>query len=74
MDLSEAVSSRQMCQTFRDKAANERTTRDYFQKFRSGDLSICGECGSGRPQALNEEVLQTAVEKDSNLTCGELLR
>ncbi|GFS38703.1 histone-lysine N-methyltransferase SETMAR [Trichonephila inaurata madagascariensis] len=39
--LSVAASSRRICQAFGDSAVNERTARHWFQKFRSGDLSLC---------------------------------
>jgi [histone H3]-lysine36 N-dimethyltransferase SETMAR len=53
---------------------NERTARHWFQKFRSGDVSVCDAQRSGRPQAVDNEALQAAIEEDSSLTCGELAR
>ena len=41
---------------------------------RSGNLSLCDEARCGRPQALDNEALQAAIEEDSSLTCGELAR
>ncbi|GFY42047.1 histone-lysine N-methyltransferase SETMAR [Trichonephila inaurata madagascariensis] len=51
MGLSAAASSSRICQVFGDSAANERTARHWFQKFRSGDLSfvIKLEQGDHRP-------------------------
>ena len=72
--LSAAASSRRICQAFGDSAVNERTARHWFQKFRSGNLSLCDEARCGRPQALDNEALQAAIEEDSSLTCGELAR
>ena len=51
---------------------NERTTRHWFQKFRSGDLSLCDEARSGCPQALDNKALKAAIEQESSQTCGEL--
>ncbi|GFW85763.1 histone-lysine N-methyltransferase SETMAR [Trichonephila clavipes] len=57
-----------------DSAVSERTARHWFQKFRSGDLSLCDKARTGRPQALDDEALQAAIGKDSSQTCGELVR
>ncbi|GFS32114.1 histone-lysine N-methyltransferase SETMAR [Nephila pilipes] len=52
--LSEAASSRRIFQVFGDGTVNERTTRHWFKKFRSGDLSLCDEPRSRRPHALDD--------------------
>ncbi|GFT41603.1 histone-lysine N-methyltransferase SETMAR [Trichonephila clavipes] len=52
-------------------AVNERTARHWFQKFRSGDLSLCDKARTERPQALYDEALQAAIEEDSSQTCGD---
>ncbi|GFS62128.1 histone-lysine N-methyltransferase SETMAR [Trichonephila clavipes] len=70
--LSAAASSRRICQAFGDSAVNERTTRHWFQKLRSRDLSLCDKARTGRPQALDDEALQASIEEDSSQTCGEL--
>ncbi|GFV57110.1 histone-lysine N-methyltransferase SETMAR [Trichonephila clavipes] len=70
--LSTAASSRRICQVFGDSAVNERMARNWLQKFRSGDLSLCDKARTGPPQALDDEALQVAIEKDSSQTCGDL--
>ncbi|GFY49110.1 histone-lysine N-methyltransferase SETMAR [Trichonephila inaurata madagascariensis] len=40
--------------------------RHWFQKFWSGDLSLCDKARTGRPQV--------AIEEDSSQTCGEPAR
>ncbi|GFT01841.1 histone-lysine N-methyltransferase SETMAR [Trichonephila clavipes] len=59
--------------TFGDSAVNERTARHWFQKFRSGDLSLCDKARTERPQSLDDVALQAAIEEDSSQTC-ELAR
>ncbi|GFY43327.1 histone-lysine N-methyltransferase SETMAR [Trichonephila inaurata madagascariensis] len=66
--LSVAASSCRICEAFGDSVVNERTARHWFQKFRSGDLSLCDKAPTGRPQALDDEALQAAIEEDSSQT------
>ncbi|GFY39046.1 histone-lysine N-methyltransferase SETMAR [Trichonephila inaurata madagascariensis] len=53
---------------------------DYFcnVKFQKLDreicLSLCDKAQTGRPQALDDEAPQVAIEEDSSQTCGELAR
>ncbi|PRD23522.1 UNVERIFIED_CONTAM: Histone-lysine N-methyltransferase SETMAR [Trichonephila clavipes] len=50
VDLSAAASSHQIYQAFGDIAVSERTARHWFQKFRTGDLSLCDKARTGQPQ------------------------
>ncbi|GFY57606.1 histone-lysine N-methyltransferase SETMAR [Trichonephila inaurata madagascariensis] len=52
--LSASASSRRICQAFGDSAVDERKARLWFQKFRSGDLSLCDKALTGRLQALDD--------------------
>ena len=54
VDLSASASSLCICQAFGDGAVNECTARCWFQKFKSGDLSLCDEPCSRQPQVLND--------------------
>ncbi|GFY69199.1 histone-lysine N-methyltransferase SETMAR [Trichonephila inaurata madagascariensis] len=72
--LSASASSRRICQAFGDSTVYERTARHWFQKFRSGDLSLCDKGRTGQPHALDDEALQAAIEENSSQTCGELAR
>ncbi|GFY70705.1 histone-lysine N-methyltransferase SETMAR [Trichonephila inaurata madagascariensis] len=77
VDLSAAATSDRICQAFGDSAADERTARHWFQKFRSEDLYLYDKARTGRPQALDDKALQAAIEEDSIVkrqTCGELAR
>ncbi|GFV46916.1 histone-lysine N-methyltransferase SETMAR [Trichonephila clavipes] len=66
--LSAAASSRRICQVFGDSAVNERTAKQCFQKFKSGDLSLCHKARTRRLQALNDEAMQVAIEEESSQT------
>ena len=48
--------------------------RHWFQKVRSGDLSLDDKSHSGRPQASDDGGLQATIEKKSNLTCCKVSR
>ncbi|GFY75909.1 histone-lysine N-methyltransferase SETMAR [Trichonephila inaurata madagascariensis] len=61
--LSAAASSHRICQAFGVSAVNELTARHWFQKFWSGDLSLCDKARTGRPQALDDEALNAGIEE-----------
>lgn len=62
--LTAAASSRRICQAFGVNAVNERTARHWFQKFRSGDVSLSDDPRSGRPHVLDDEARKTTVLLD----------
>ena len=64
--------SRRICTTFGKGAVSERTARNWFQKFRSGNEALEDEPRAGRPILLNNDDLKAAIETDSSLTCHEL--
>ncbi|PRD22395.1 UNVERIFIED_CONTAM: Histone-lysine N-methyltransferase SETMAR [Trichonephila clavipes] len=61
--LTAAASSRRIYQAFGNSAVNQRTARDWFRKFRSGDLSLCNKVRIGRPQALDDVALQGPLRR-----------
>ncbi|GFS97128.1 hypothetical protein NPIL_605151, partial [Nephila pilipes] len=40
----------------------------------SGGLSLCDKLYSGQPLSLDDEALLVAIEEDSSLTCGGLVK
>lgn len=50
----------------------ESTTRRWFAKFNSGDLSLERKEGSGRPSTIEDDALQTHVECDPSLSTRQL--
>lgn len=63
---------RKICLAFGEDAVKERTARNWFQKFRSGNESLEDEPRSGRPVSIINSELKQAIEADSSLTCHEL--
>ncbi|GFT85604.1 histone-lysine N-methyltransferase SETMAR [Trichonephila clavipes] len=63
VSLSAAASSSRICQAVGDSAVNERMARHWFQKFRLGGLSLCNKARTGRPQALDDEVLRRPLRR-----------
>lgn len=57
---------------FGEDAVKERTARNWFQKFASGDGSLENTSRSGRSLSMNGEDLRTAIETNSKLTCRKL--
>ena len=64
--------SRKLCTAFGKSAVSERTARNLFQKFRSGNETLEDEPRAGQPISLNNSNLKAAIESDSCLTCHEL--
>lgn len=59
---SAAAASRNIISVFGEDSVSERTIRWWFEKFRSGDLSLKNE-PRGRPRSvLNEDRLRATVE------------
>ena len=72
LGTSASSASRRICTAFGEGAVSERTARNWFQKFRSGNEALEDEPRAGRPILLNNDDLKAAIETDSSLTCHEL--
>ena len=70
LGTSASSASRKLCTAFGKGAVSEKTARNWFQKFRSGNETLEDE--PRRPISLNNDDLNAAIESDSSLTCHEL--
>ena len=72
LGTSASSSSRKLCTAFGEGAVSEKTARNWFQKFRSGNETLEDKLRAGRPISLHNGNLKAAIEFDSCLTCHEL--
>ena len=72
LGTSASSTSRKLCTAFGKGAISERTARNWFQKFRSGNETLEDELQAGRPISLHNGNLKAAIESDSCLTYHEL--
>ncbi|GFY47795.1 histone-lysine N-methyltransferase SETMAR [Trichonephila inaurata madagascariensis] len=56
----------------RNISCYKRRSTAHIHQSELGNLSLCDKNRTGRPQALDDEALQAAIEEDSSQTCGEL--
>jgi [histone H3]-lysine36 N-dimethyltransferase SETMAR len=50
----------------------ERTCQDWFQRFRSGDVSLEDKSRSGRPVELDEQALIDLIKEDNRQSTRDL--
>ena len=72
LGASASSASRKLRTAFGEGAVSERTARNWFQKFRSGNGTLEDEPRAGRPISLNNDNLKAAIESDLSLTCHKL--
>ena len=72
LGTSASFACRKLRTAFGEGAVSERTARNWFQKFRSGNETLEDEPRAGRPISLNNDNLKAAIESDLCLTCHKL--
>ena len=69
---SASAAARNICAALGDDAAADRTCRDWFKRFREGDISLEDRPRSGRPMESDIERLKVLIEDNPRLTTCEL--
>lgn len=61
-----------LLKVFGDDAVSERTCRNRFQKFKAGDRSLEDRPRSGRPSAIDDDILLNILKENPFLTSSEI--
>lgn len=67
-----AETTRNVNKAWGEDTASKRTTRRWFEKFRSGDTSLEDEEGRGRPSEVDNDELKALIEADPRKTTREV--
>ncbi|CAF1671564.1 unnamed protein product [Rotaria magnacalcarata] len=66
------TAARNICAALGEGAVADRTCRDWFKRFREGDMSLEDRPKSGRPLESDIERLKVLIEDNPRLTTREL--
>ena len=69
---SASAAARNICAALGDDALADRTCRDWFKRFREGDISLEDRPRPGRPMESDIERLKVLIEDNPRLTTREL--
>ena len=69
---SASAAARNICAALGDDAVADRTCRDWFKRFREGDISLEDRPRPGRPMESHIERLKALIEDNPRLTTREL--
>jgi histone-lysine N-methyltransferase SETMAR len=64
LDKTAKFAADQICEAWGEHSVTERTVRNWFQKFRDGNLSLEDEPRSGRPSVDIDEQLITLIDEN----------
>ena len=59
-----AEAHRMLVEVYGDSAPFDKTCREWFRRFKSGDFDVEEKERSGRPKAFKDEELQALVDED----------
>ena len=59
-----AKAHRMLVEVYGDSASSDKTCREWFRRFKSGDFDVEDKERSGRPRAFEGEELQALVDED----------
>ena len=68
---SAAEENRLLVETYGEAALNERSCREWFQKFMNGEFDIEDTLRSGRPTVYEDAELEALLDQDSCQTQEE---
>ena len=63
-----------LVEVYSDSAPSDKTCREWFQRFKSGDFDVKSKERSGRPRAFKDEELQELMDKDPCQRLGKGLQ
>ncbi|XP_055309127.1 centrosomal protein of 290 kDa-like [Sitodiplosis mosellana] len=67
-----AEAHRMLSDTYGEQAPSERSCREWFHRFKSGDFDMKDKERSGRPEAIEDVDLQALLDEDPTQTQKEL--
>ncbi|CAF4257720.1 unnamed protein product, partial [Rotaria sordida] len=67
-----SAAARNICAALGEGAVTDRTCRDWFKRFREGEMSLEDRPRSGRPIEYDIERLKVLIEDNPRLTTREL--
>jgi len=71
---SAAEAHRMLVEVYGDSASSDKSCREWFRWFKSGDFSVEDKERSGQPKKFEDEELETLLDQDSCQTQEELAK
>ena len=67
-----AQAAKKLHDVYGGEALKDKQCRNWFDKFRSGNLSLKDEQRSGRPNEVDDDQIKTIIESDRHVTVREI--